>query len=243
MKICLLTDLHIDLEGKYPLNIDTRQHFQIVLAKAQETKYDFLILAGDLCNQTGDDTIYAWIKEQLKDITIPIKVIAGNHDHATLLANAFGEEKNLHDNELYYTYRLNAIKFIFLDTSKGEMSENQWHWLNEKIKVSGKDVFIFMHHPPLAAGALHMEPRYSFRQMDRFAQLCNGYPDQQFHIFTGHYHLERTIHHKNRTVYITPSTFVQINPDYEAFQPITDQIGYREITLLRDGFHTNIVYV
>ncbi|MBK8628205.1 MAG: metallophosphoesterase family protein [Saprospiraceae bacterium] len=244
MKICLLTDLHIDFEGNHPLNIDTRSNFLQVLDHIYNKKYDLMVLAGDLCNKSGGELIYQWIKAQLKPIEIPIKIISGNHDTSTLIAQIFDYDETLKNDELYYTHRIHGNNLIFLDTAKGEMSENQWNWLSGVTADGDNDIYIFMHHPPLIAGSLHMEPTYSFKQMERFEAFCKSKPDKRFYIFTGHYHFERSIIKQNMSIFITPSTFIQIDPDSSTFQPLSRYIGYREIHINgQQGFNTNVVYL
>ena len=105
------------------------------------------------------------------------------------------------------------------------------------------DVTIFMHHPPMLACAKHMETKYAFQQMEAFQTFCAAFQDKKFHIFTGHYHLERTIAKGNITTYISPSTYLQIHPDYEDFRIFHDRIGYREIMWTEQTLVTNVNYL
>lgn len=239
-----MTDLHIDKIGEYPLSIDTRENFLNVLHHVKSKPFDLMIIAGDLCNKTGNSQIYEWVKDQLQDIGMPVKIISGNHDTSVLLADGFGMNDQLTQDELYYNYKQEAYDFIFLDTAKGEMSDHQWEWLEASIEKQDKNILIFMHHPPVYVGAKHMEPRYMFSQMERFQDVCSKFPGKKFYVFTGHYHLEKTIIKNNINVYITPSTFVQIDPDHLDFRKMNTYIGYREITLNNmEDFNTNIWYL
>jgi 3',5'-cyclic-AMP phosphodiesterase len=244
MKIGLITDLHIDDEGILPLNIDTRANFQRILEKVVSKNYDLLVIAGDICNKTGNEAIYQWVRYQLDGTAIPYLAISGNHDTSTLLAEVFDWKNRLQHDELYFTYELDENNLIFLDTSKGNMSEHQWEWLNQVIKTIEKEVFIFMHHPPLMVGSLHMEPRYSFTQIERFESFCRTYPQHNFNVFTGHFHIERSIVKENLQVFITPSTFFQIDPDCADFRISNSYIGFREINIfLEKDFNTCVIYL
>lgn len=244
MKICLITDLHIDLFGERPNGLDTRWQFIRTIQKIKEKSYDLMIVAGDLCHKTGVKEIYDWIRLQLDETSIPYHVISGNHDASVLLADSFDLFKNLIEEELYYQQGYPDANIIFLDTSRGMMSDKQFIWLEEKIESLSETVIICMHHPPLLAGCNHMEPTYMFTQMQRFEALCLKYPAKQFQIFCGHYHLERTIIKQNITVFITPSTFIQIDPDCFEFKKGGDYFGYREI-YINEGKcnYTNVIYV
>lgn len=245
MRFCFVTDLHIDQPGIFPLSLDTRDQFLKVLDHVKAQNYDFIILGGDLCNKVGDEAIYRWIGAQMADIQVPVFAISGNHDDSILLAHSFGLSPDVHENELFYSRHIQGLEFIFLDTSLGRMAGQQWAWLEEKIeRYGGQNLWIAMHHPPILAGSAHMEPKYQFEQMATFKALTLKYNHLNFNVFCGHYHLERTIVSDHLTVYISPSTFVQIDPNYLEFKPYMPYFGYREVILDDDGkVVTNVVYI
>ena len=45
------------------------------------------------------------------------------------------------------------------------------------------------------------------------------------------------------TIYISPSTYLQIHPDYEEFKIQHDKIGYREIKVTDQSMVTNVNYL
>ncbi len=243
LNISLLTDLHIDVEGFLFHGINARTNFVSVLHEAVCQKPDLIILAGDLCNKVGDLEIYQWIKRHMDATGIPYYCIPGNHDDASLMKKVFYQAEFGTENELYYVKEWNGHSLIFLDTSQAKMSDRQYIWLKEKVQESQKDVLIFMHHPPVLAGSKHMEPKYAFQQMDAFQAMCSEFGDKCFTLFTGHYHLERTIQKGNMTTFISPSTYLQIHPDFDDFRLYHNRIGYREILLDSQGLITNVVYL
>ncbi|HMU04215.1 MAG TPA: metallophosphoesterase [Saprospiraceae bacterium] len=243
LNICLITDLHIDGIGYSFNGIDPRANFVKVLKEATSKSPELIVLAGDLCNKVGDLEIYYWIKQQMDALNIPYCCIPGNHDDASMMMDVFFEDVFMSRSELFFVKEFYGHSLIFLDTSQGSMSLEQYSWLNEIVSTIQKDVFIFMHHPPILAIAKHMEPRYAFQQMDEFQSICTSFQDKKFHIFTGHYHFERSIAKGNMTVYISPSTYLQIHPDYEEFKIQHDKIGYREIKLTDQSMVTNVNYL
>ena len=246
MKVCFITDLHIDIEGVMPNEIDSRAKFINVLTHVAGKSYDLMILGGDLCNQTGNEDIYRWIKKHLDAVGIPYAIIAGNHDTSALMAQIFGMSLSVHDGELYYNIQHEGIgEIMYLDTAAGWMSDDQYIWLERKIKNhETDDVIICMHHPPLLAGSLLMEPRYFFQQSERFKALCSHFKSKRFYIFCGHYHIARTVISDNIVLFITPSTFVQIDPDSEIFWKDGDRYGYRDIIMEGSKvLRTNVVYI
>jgi 3',5'-cyclic-AMP phosphodiesterase len=246
MKICYITDLHIDVEGIMPNDIDSRGRFLSVLDHIRNRSYDLMVLGGDLCNKTGNIAIYQWIKEHLDATKIPYHVISGNHDTSPLLAQVFELNDMLQNDELFYhqTHH-NHSDIIYLDTAVGKLSDEQHTWLETKIQNHpSEDVIICMHHPPIISGSAHMEPKYFFRDSERFTALLQSFQHLRFIIFCGHYHIARTVIDKNIIVFITPSTFVQIDPDSAIFQKDGERYGYREI-MIQDGkvIRTNVIYV
>ena len=246
MKVCFITDLHIDIEGFMPNNIDSRAKFHNVMNHIRDRSYDLMILGGDLCNQTGNEDIYKWIKEQLDNTGISYYIISGNHDTSDMIAVVFGISSFIQNRELYYHVHHDSIgDIIYLDTSAGWMSDDQYKWLENKIRNhQTEQVIICMHHPPLLSGSALMEPRYFFQESGRFKSLCDSFRHKQFFIFCGHYHIARTVISDNIFIFITPSTFVQIDPDSETFRKDGDRYGYREI-IIENGkvLRTNIVYI
>jgi len=193
----------------------------------------------------GDFLTYQWFREKLQVLQLPVCITPGNHDNPGLISQVFPDFPLNAENEMYYQRSWGDINMLFLDTTKGYMLENQYTWLENNISASeGKDVWICMHHPPVITGSMHMDGKYAFQQIDKFGQFCAKYPMKKFHIFSGHCHLERTIVKDNIHVYITPSSYVNIDPDFEVFTPLTLQkSGFRELIWLDQGaFLTNVFY-
>ncbi|MFZ1456229.1 MAG: metallophosphoesterase [Saprospiraceae bacterium] len=247
MKIGFITDLHIDNEGILPFDVDVRLRIQRVISYLKNKNYDLIIFGGDLCNIEGNIEIYEWLKKQMDEVDVSYHIIAGNHDDTTLMADVFGIQHLVTENELYYHLSfVNTGDIYFLDTSKGSMSDQQYLWLEDKIiNHIHDDIVICMHHPPVLAGSKHMEPKYFFTQSERFKSLCDRNPLKRFIIFSGHYHMARTVFQDNITLFISPATSVQIDPNSEEFL-IRDTInfGYREIFYNNHTVNmTNVVYL
>ncbi len=243
MKIFQFTDLHIDRPDVFPLGINTRQNFLRLLDHIKKCEFDALIISGDLCHQVGSAEIYDWIFEQLSSLQVPVFVISGNHDDSQLLAEAGNISRHLCNHELFFKWTHPDGEILFLDTSLSLMSSVQWQWLEEQVKQADNNIIIVMHHPPVLCMSKHMEPRYQFEQMDTFEELCSAYNNIQFQVFCGHYHMERMVKKNNLTVFITPSTFIQIDPSYADFTPLNALIGYREIVIERGVcIISNVVY-
>jgi 3',5'-cyclic-AMP phosphodiesterase len=240
--IIQLLDIHIADEGINPEGVDVRKNFKAILKLIADENYDFLVVSGDLSFGEGKQKIYEWIKPQLDQLSKPYYVISGNHDNSVLLAKKFGIQNHLHANELYYSITMNNKEYLFLDTNKGEMSEMQYSWLKNKIEKTTGDIYIFMHYPPAIANVLYIDNNFAFQQIEKFQQLIFSYPNR-FYIFCGHYHVERTIDIYNATIYITPSTYFNLNPLTEYFEVENYLVGYRKILISKDTLITTVKYI
>jgi len=234
-KICLLTDIHLPRQGEKAMQVDTYKNFESVIQMIKEEQPDHIINAGDVCFKEPVKETYLWFKSYMDSLNIPYSTIVGNHDESEMLASIVHPELNYNNksNELYYVKYINEIKFIFLDTGRGELSQDQWEWFEMELNYQGA-IFIIMHHPPVGALVPHMDNRYSFRESEKFQKLM-GTHEGPVTIFTGHYHVERTILMIDFNLIITPSCYVQIDDRYEEFHADHTHPCFRNIYLGREG--------
>jgi Icc protein len=228
MKIGLITDLHISATEDLPLGIPVKENFLKVLKACLDFHPDMIVLNGDLCHKTGERSVYEWIKSEIDKTSIAYFGIPGNHDDALLMHEVFGWP--LEHGEMYYTLETDEVRLIFMDSSKGKISELQLSWLREELNKSSLTAScIFIHHPPVLCNSRHMEPAYALENMDEVQELFRQFTDRKFLIFSGHYHMDSAVSMANMTVFVTPSTFFQIDPDSVALKKLHDQIGFRII--------------
>lgn len=245
MRIIQITDQHIGGPEEKPWSVDVRNQFLQVCARITQIEPDHLMVTGDLCLEKGDESIYKWIKKELEEMHIPYSVLSGNHDNAVLLASVFGLEEHLHDGELYFTRSLGTKEAICLDTSSGTMSDRQLRWLQAQlVRINDPHPLVFMHHPPVLTGVPHMDRMYPMEAgcRDVLARIFEAYQGQ-VDVFCGHYHSARTVRTAFGTVYIAPSSYVQINPFREAFEPEHTYPGFRIIDLLDSQLRTAVHYI
>ena len=243
MRIAFITDLHLGVEGERLQGVDVRQNFLKALDFLTDLKPNCLVLGGDLCNAKGDRAIYEWVKQQVDKLPIPYYVIAGNHDNSAMIAETFHKAHDLHNNELYYALPLEGRPALFLDSSKGELSNEQWTWLRDYlVALRDNNVLIIMHHPPLPADVVFMDTRYPFRQSDEFLELVQELPCHVTAV-CGHYHVEKVVQRSNLLVLLSPSTFYQMKQDTPGFAIDHYRIGIREINLTTHGTTSTVHYI
>lgn len=234
-KICLVTDIHLPILGEKAIEVDTYGNLKNVMQQVIGEDPNHIIIAGDICFKEPVKETYIWFKNYMDSFKVPYSAIVGNHDDSQLMASNVHPELYFNEKteELYYVKYINDVKFIFLDSGRGELSNDQWGWFKYELNHHGP-VYIIMHHPPVTALVPHMDNRYSFRDSEKFRKLIATHKGQII-VFTGHYHVERSIVNPHFNLFITPSCYVQIDDRYEEFQADHTYPCFRNIYMSRDG--------
>lgn len=244
MRIIQITDLHIGLENEDTHGVDVRENFIQIFEAAHSYKPDFLVFTGDVCYSNGQRDIYEWFHCKIKDAAsnIPTFFLSGNHDDTKMLAEVLGLENMLHDNELYFFQHLGEKPCLFLDSSKGVISDNQLSWIKEKLKQIDRELFIFVHHPFIPMNVPYMDGKHSLKNSDDVIKILSGFPHKIF-AFSGHYHVDKLVEFENLSMYVTPSCFFQIHPFEIPFTIDHYKIGFRVIDIEDDRLLTTVRYL
>ncbi len=243
LRVAQISDLHITGVDQEAMNVDVRENFIRVLSSIKQVGVDYLILTGDLCLWEGSTQVYQWIKEQLDETNLPYYIVPGNHDNTHQLASQFGYLDLLTDGELYYYMQLKDYHFIFMDSSKGYISETQLNWLDFQLKKLDDDrAIIFTHHPPMLAEVSYMDNNFPLKNYQELLKVLQD-SKKKIDFFCGHYHVEKTIIEHNLHVFICPSTYFQMDHQSQEFQIDHQHIGWRKINILEGKTITNIQLV
>jgi len=242
MRIIQLTDIHIGEEGEDTFNADVRGNFLKALKWAKSVSPDHLVISGDFCFLDPRPGIYEWISSKLQDFPCPVWFTSGNHDQTEMMAKTFGLEHLLQGNELYYVATLGEVEFIFLDTSSYTLPETQLKWLKGLLEKSKGPRFVFMHHPPSLMGMPFMDRKYPLRNWAAAREVFLSCPDEVY-VFSGHYHIDRSLSLNNLHIFVTPSTFFQIDQYSTDFRVDHFRIGLRELTWNENEFQTSVRYI
>lgn len=231
MRIVQITDVHIGTPEDRPFGIDVRAQFTQVLSEVSELNPDRLVLSGDLCYRDPLHEVYPWIAEQLRIVSCPVQVLAGNHDAQSIMQHYFKCEYHFQTDEIYCSAKWNNVPVFFLDTGRGVMSEQQYDWLTAELQAASERILIFMHHPPVYCGVPHMDMNYPFREIPRLQDILRS-TQSEIQIFCGHYHVERKLSFANQHIHLTPSTFFQIDATEVEFKIDHKRAGYRVIDIV-----------
>ena len=261
MKILQLSDIHISSPHDKPHGVDVRKNMQNCLQAAMNRGVDLLVITGDLCLQDGDPEIYQWLKEILEDLPIAWRVIAGNHDCSTLMADIFSLSRYYHtaQKELYWKERWQKHDLYFLDTSQGDVSDTQLAWLQRNLVQTAQTTqtaqtaqaklltptpsltqathppLIFMHHPPVKLSVPLMDDRnFPAPDSTRFLAVLKE-SSVKPHVFVGHYHVDKVAIMNEANIWACPSTFYQMCQMSQNFAIEHRRAGYRMIELTANG--------
>lgn len=242
MKIIQLTDLHIGEADEFPQGVDVRSNFFGMLDLSLREKPDLLVLSGDLCYRDPSKETYVWIKKVMADTGIPWQAIPGNHDDTDLMAEVFEWDDRVKDHCLDLRMDVGEWVVLFLDSGKGAVSELQLLWLQRQLAEGGDHVVVFIHHPVLEAAVPFMDIHYPLQNKTEVERVLRN-SGKQIAVFSGHYHVEKLIQRGGISQFITPSTFLQINPVLENFEVDHYRPAVREIVLTDDGtLRTRVIY-
>ncbi len=211
------------------------------MREVRSAQPDHLVISGDLCLEEGDKKVYEWIRNILELQDFSYSLIAGNHDDPVLMAEVFGLEHLLTDDEIFFAKKIGKATCLFLDTAKGYHSENQLNWLRRQLYNHKRELIIFMHHPPFKVGMPFMDKKHGHRDMKTITGLLTGYSNN-ITVFCGHYHIEKTIRYQNILLQITPSCFYQLDQNTTKFKVAHHRIAMRIIEHKTSRIATSVHY-
>ena len=148
-----LTDLHIRVG---PDDVEGARRVAATVAAAAEfaPALTAVLITGDIA-ENGTQGEYERARELLAPLTMPIHVIAGNHDNAGALAAAFGTETR-------WAARVGSLRVVGCDTTVrgtdgGALNGDRLAWVADRLAEDATPTVLAMHHPPVDTGILAMD--------------------------------------------------------------------------------------
>ena len=149
------------------------------------------IISGDLTDSASPEALL-WLKDLLVDFPIPTHLMIGNHDDRAVFFDIFDNYAKDENGFLQYTFNVAEDRFLCLDTKKdepvssGQYCEKRMSWLDNELKKTKQNVYLFMHHPPFDVGVPYMD-RIKLDEAEAFGDLISSHKNIR-HIFFGHVH-------------------------------------------------------
>ena len=240
LKIGQISDTHIGEDASLVQDIDVCKNFLTAYNSETMKDLDLLVISGDLADDFKPGA-YSYIANVLKDCKVPVCVIPGNHDNIEVMQKYFDLEGKIHNGKCYYRYDIDGHSIFYLDSADGTVSSEQLLWLEqETAKVDG-EVLLFLHHPPCHCNHKFMDLRYALKNIGEVQATLLKIKNLK-HIFVGHYHSEMVENFGDKTVYVTPSTQMQIDPNMSVFCLSSAAPGWRVIEWGENFMETKVYF-
>lgn len=221
--IAFITDTHLD----EPLwvEVDQKANWKKVLADLENRQIDEIVIGGDI----SDASYYGQFFADLSAYEGRYRVIPGNHDTVPALLQHFPNPENPDLAELYYGFTDDNFLYLFLDSSSGEISAPQLHWLQAKLDANHLKILLFIHHPIFEVDS-YVDRKYPLRNRDAVRELLENQECEVF-IFCGHYHCEDETGSGAISQFDTPAVSYQVEKGTDEIQSHAAYFGYRIIAL------------
>ena len=178
---------------------------------------DAVLLSGDLTEHASTEE-YERAAELLAPLTMPIHVLAGNHDDADGLRAHLGAPGEAGE-PLHYSLPLGPLRLIACDTTvdgrnDGALGPERLGWLRAELERDPETpTLLAMHHPPLLIGVGVLD-EIGLAEADRLAlaELIAANP-QVKRIVSGHVHRGATGGLGGCPIFVCPSSYLQLALD------------------------------
>lgn len=195
-----------------------------------------LLATGDLVSD-GSAPQYAFLRELLAPLTMPVYLIPGNHDDRGALRAAFPDHEYLpgEGRPMHYAIEGFPIRMLALDTTVpgsvgGALDADQLAWLDARLAASPRHpTLVFMHHPPFRTGIPHMDKiGLEAASAERLGAIVSRHRHVE-RITGGHVHRDIRARWNGVVASVCPSAAFQYNLDLaaEGLKPTDEPPAYQ----------------
>ena len=160
-RVALLSDTHIAANPEDTFRgFSPHRNLRTVCDVVKGSKFDLLVINGDLARRTGEQGDYAAFRGFLDPLAeqMPAVITLGNHDERknarSALTNRAGEIQPV-EQKLVTTIDAGPLRFVMLDSllvtniSPGQVGKGQREWLSNYLAgPNQKPTIVFVHHNP-----------------------------------------------------------------------------------------------
>ncbi len=237
-RILHLTDLHLHTDTAYQLmGVNTRQSLLSVLKHSQSgnSAPDLILITGDLA-QDESAQAYLQLIAIFETLEIPVFVLPGNHDNATLMQQLLNTEWISTRQQIL----LPGWQIVMLDSSiensnAGRLNDSQLQLLQQYLDEHPHlHTLIGVHHQPVPVGSPWLDTM-KIENGDAFMTMILHYPQVKA-VLWGHVHQEFSHQIQHIQLLASPASCRQFLPAAVEYTiDPTKGAGYRELLLLEDG--------
>lgn len=215
MQIAQISDTHIttidDEDPKFPERINALKAF-VRHINALDEKPNLIMHTGDITHG-GLPEYYATIKNEIKELSVPIYFARGNRDISENMLAGLGDlwTGKLVDGFLIYSIDKYPVRLIAMDTHNRESNIGttcsvRLGILEELLKQQpDTPTALFMHHPPFVVPTSKYPFQFDDQVLaDAFLELVTQHK-QIVHLFCGHMHRHYTVNLQTCNASCVPS--------------------------------------
>ena len=157
MKILQLSDPHlVASDAGLVRGCPALRHWKRALEQATLHQPDCVLITGDLCQDESWGGYRRLEVELGRQLSCPVGVLPGNHDHPFLLNCVLGRHCTTAPGEML----VDGVRILLLNShcsgrSAGHLGKRQLDWLRERLndsRIGAMPLVIALHHPPLLIG-------------------------------------------------------------------------------------------
>jgi 3',5'-cyclic AMP phosphodiesterase CpdA len=221
MLLCQISDLHVKAGRRKAYGIvDTAAMLERCVERilALPQRPDAVVATGDLADHGRPDD-YALLRELLAPLTMPLYLVAGNHDDRDAMRAAFPDHAYLREGGPFVQYAVDAhpLRIVALDTvipgeGRGRLCAERLGWLDRTLaEQPERPTVIALHHPPFATGIGHMD-RIALEGASGLASVVASHPQVE-RLVAGHLHRSITVRFAGTVAGTCPSPAHQVALD------------------------------
>ncbi|MDR3431107.1 MAG: metallophosphoesterase [Rouxiella aceris] len=221
MRILQMSDIHLAADKNDDLfGVNVYQAFNTVMEfigkNQKKLNIDAVVVTGDI-SRDGSSEAYQYFYHAMERLALPYFALAGDLDNKTRMSKQALAAKNFHSLD-----QISSDKWAFLDINSlvrnedfGFIDNSELAELKSKIiKNSGKEIAIFLHHPPLPVGTPIVDI-CNLINGDTLLKLCDDYAVR--YIGCGHARSASIIKRNNIFISVSPAICFQwINGTHHA---------------------------
>ena len=160
-----------------------------------------VVVTGDLV-QRGNADAYPALREAFDELAeiagVPVLTALGNHDEPEAARVLRGHEQTHHR-----VHIVDELRFIILDSSRGELGVDQRAWLRDVLRTPhGLGTVVAVHHAPLGS-PLPTLAKAGLRDADDFLDAMAGSDVRA--VLAGHFHHPLSATLRGIPVFVGPS--------------------------------------
>ena len=194
MKIIQVTDAHLVPGRREMHGVNSFERLSACIQDIELNHQDaeLCVITGDLSHK-GQIDAYRDLGKILSELSIPYRLMVGNHDIRANLLSVFPDVPTDPNGFIQSSIDLDAGRLIFTDTVEegqkfGSFCMDRAQWLAAELEASqGRPVYLFLHHPPFDLGLPNMDRMRLIEGDELLARTIAPY-DNIRHIFFGHVH-------------------------------------------------------